>query len=86
MNSGVLICVTLAAFGASAGGRVVREAELKAKLPEVFAKSAEHHKALDKAAVPLSEGKNGVKRYPHRYDPVKRKLVTHSIYQKRVTS
>ena len=36
-----------------------QEAELKAKLPEIFAKSAAHYRALDAAATPLMHNAKG---------------------------
>src|SRR5574344_1524333 len=45
------------------------EAALVAKLPEIFAKSAAHYKALDAAATPLMDlGKDGMKQVPHGFD------------------
>ena len=41
------------------------EAELMARLPEVFAKSAAHYKALDAAATPLMRNAKGKPRTPH---------------------
>ena len=35
------------------------EAELKAKVPEIFAKAAAHYRALDAAATPLMKGEKG---------------------------
>ena len=44
------------------------EAELKVRLPGVFAKAAEHYKVLDAAATPLRNGrKDGVPQIPHGY-------------------
>ena len=36
-----------------------QETELKARLPEVFAKSAAHYRALDAAATPLMKDEKG---------------------------
>ena len=45
------------------------EAELKAKLPEIFAKSVEHYVALDAAAKPLvTTGKDGQPTFPHGWN------------------
>jgi len=41
------------------------ESELAAKLPEIFAKSAAHYKALDAAATPLMKDEKGEFRTPH---------------------
>ena len=54
-------------------------AELKAKLPEIFAKSAAHYKALDAAATPLMKGENGVLRSPHGYKRDKGELHMSSV-------
>ena len=56
------------------------EAALKAALPETFAKSAAHYKALDAAATPLSKGADGTIRYPHRYDRDKGEYSMHSQF------
>lgn len=42
-----------------------QEVELKAKLPEIFAKSAAHYRALDAAATPLMHDADGKPRVPH---------------------
>ena len=42
-----------------------QESELRAKLPEIFAKSAAHYKALDAAATPLMKNANGEPRAVH---------------------
>ena len=45
------------------------EAKLQSMLPDVFAKSAAHYKALDAAATPLMDkGKDGRKQVPHGFD------------------
>ena len=41
----IVAAAVFAAFGAFAGGGA--EAALKSKLPEIFAKAAEHYRALD---------------------------------------
>ncbi len=51
------------------------EAALKAKLPEIFAKSAAHYKALDAAATPLiEEGDAPMPQVPHGFYRKSRKL------------
>ncbi len=46
-----------------------QEAKLKAALPEVFAKSAAHYRAIDAAATPLMDkGEDGMKRVPHGWN------------------
>jgi len=42
-----------------------QEAELKAKLPEAFAKAAAHYRALDAAATPLMRDAKGQPQVPH---------------------
>ena len=44
------------------------EAELKARLPDVFAKSAAHYRALDAAATPLRKGKMSNRKGRHNSD------------------
>ena len=57
-----------------------REAELKAALPGIFAKSAAHYKALDAAATPLMKDEKGQLRTPHGFSREKRALDMRSIY------
>ena len=46
-----------------------QEAKLKAMLPEVFAKSAAHYRAIDAAATPLMDkGEDGMKQVPHGWN------------------
>ena len=45
-----------------------REMELKAKLPEIFERSAAHYKALDAAATPLRKGKMSNRKGRHNSD------------------
>ncbi|MBO7683499.1 MAG: glycoside hydrolase family 88 protein [Kiritimatiellae bacterium] len=80
----------LAAFAAGAG--TDGEAELRAKLPEIFAKSAAHYRALDAEATPqMNSGKagaavphgakpHGERRVPHGWNPKTGKLDMRSIY------
>ena len=59
------------------------EAELKAKVPEVFAKAAAHYRALDAAATPLMKGEKGELRTPHgwkKWKTGKDELDMRSIY------
>ena len=42
-----------------------QESELKAALPDIFARSAAHYKALDAAATPLMKDEKGEPRTPH---------------------
>ena len=51
----VLSVVTLTCVSYAGGS--ADEATLKSKLPEIFAKSAAHYRALDAAATPLRKGK-----------------------------
>ena len=56
------------------------ELALKARLPEIFAKSAAHYRALDAAATPLmKDEKTGKVRYPHSVRPGTRELKMHSV-------
>ena len=64
------------------------EAELRARLPEVFGKAAAHYRALDAAATPLRKGEmsrrdgrmNGDLYTPHGFKRDKRTLDMRSIY------
>ena len=56
------------------------EDELLGKLPEIFAKSAEHYKALDSAATPLMKDEQGEFRTPHGWRIGKGELDMRSIY------
>ena len=57
-----------------------QEAELKAKLPEIFAKSAAHYKALDAAATPLMKNEKGELRTPHGFNRTTGELDMRSIF------
>ena len=69
-----------------------QEAKLKAMLPEVFAKSAAHYRAIDAAATPLmnagdvkeavphGDKPHGERRVPHGWDAKTGKLDMRSIY------
>ena len=72
--------IVAAALCAFAGERGAREAALRGALPEIFAKSAAHYRALDAAATPLMDGEKGVKRFPHGYWRDRGELKMHSIY------
>ena len=50
------------------------ELALKAKLPAIFAKAAEHYRALDAAATPLMRDEKGGLRTPHGFKRDKREL------------
>ena len=56
------------------------EAELKARLPDIFAKSAAHYKALDAAATPLMKDGKGELRTPHGFNRMTLQLDMRSIY------
>ena len=58
---------------------VPAENELRDRLPEIFAKSAEHYRALDAAATPLMKDGDGIFRYPHGFDRTKRELVVFPV-------
>ena len=60
-----------------------QESELKARLPEIFAKSAAHYRALDAAATPLMKDAQGGLRTPHgwlKWKTGKAELDMRSIY------
>ena len=65
-----------------------QETELKAKLPDIFAKSAAHYRALDAAATPLAvsekdlwEGREASRlQAPHGFKRATGKLDMRSIY------
>ena len=56
------------------------EAELKARLPDIFAKSAAHYRALDAAATPLMKNGEGKLRTPHGFKRETRELDMRSIF------
>ena len=55
------------------------ETQLKAALPEIFAKSAAHYKAIDAAATPLMDAGEGRFKVPHGFDRKTRALDMRSI-------
>ena len=60
-----------------------QESELKAALPDIFAKSAAHYKMLDAAATPLMKDEKGGLRTPHgslKWKTGKNELNMQSIY------
>ncbi|MGN0853974.1 MAG: glucuronyl hydrolase [Kiritimatiellia bacterium] len=68
MKIATLLMTAVLATAAHAAVPTADEAALKAKLPEIFAKSAAHYKALDAAATPLmDDGSSGRKRVPHGF-------------------
>ena len=73
MIASLLIAVACAA-NASAENELLRE------LPEIFAKSAAHYKALDAAATPLMKNEKGELRTPHGFKRETRELDMRSIY------
>ena len=79
MKQGIIVCAAAVAMCAAAGEREACEAELRAKLPDVFAKAAAHYKALDAAATPLMRDEAGKLRYPHGYRRDKGELKMHSV-------
>ncbi len=75
----------LASLLAAAALANPQEAKLQAMLPDVFAKSAAHYRAIDAAATPLmNSGKSkrpyGERVVPHGWNAKKKKLVMNSIY------
>ena len=57
-----------------------QESELKARLPEIFAKCAAHYRALDAAATPLMKDAKGRLCTPHGYRRADQKLDMRSVY------
>ena len=57
-----------------------QESELKARLPEIFAKCAAHYRALDAAATPLMKDAKGRLCTPHGYRRAEQKLDMRSVY------
>ena len=57
-----------------------QETELNSLLPDVFAKSAAHYKALDAAATPLMKDGNGKCRTPHGFNRTTRELDMRSVF------
>ena len=56
------------------------EDALRAALPEIFAKSAAHYKAIDAAATPLMGGGRGLaRRFPHGFNRKTRRLDMRSV-------
>ena len=68
-----------AALCAAAANQGPAEAELRARLPEIFAKSAAHYRALDAAATPLMKDADGNMRYPHGFRRDTRELKMHNV-------
>ena len=79
----IALCATvvsgLSSVFAAASERAPED-ELLGKLPEIFAKSAEHYKALDSAATPLMKDEQGEFRTPHGWRIGKGELDMRSIY------
>ncbi|MBE6398460.1 MAG: hypothetical protein E7046_15795, partial [Lentisphaerae bacterium] len=65
MKKRLLIIGSALAFCCVAEGSGI--AELKGKLPEIFAKSAAHYKALDAAVTPLMKNAEGQTMVPQGY-------------------
>ena len=85
----LIVAVSMVLFAAVAGaGTAQPERELRAKLPEIFAKSAAHYKALDAAAAPLAVSPVPVGKgwdrstalMPHGYNRKTRQLDMRTIY------
>ena len=72
-----VLCILPLALSAAA---VPGEAELAAKLPEIFAKSAAHYRALDAAATPLMRDAKGEARAVHGFRRATREIDMRSIY------
>ena len=80
----ILVFFFVLAVSPFASAMTPQEVELKERLPEVFARSAAHYKAIDKAAAPLARGVDAEGklewRVPHSYFPATGKLDMRSIY------
>ena len=72
MKRNLLTVGSILAFGMCAVAAQIDE--LKSKLPEIFAKSAAHYKALDAAATPLMKNADGQTMVPQGYKRNKREL------------
>lgn len=57
------------------------ESDLRDSIPEIFAKSAAHYKALDAAATPLMRAEDGSVRIPHGWKAAEGKLNMRSVFQ-----
>lgn len=69
-----------ALVAASSADAATPEETLRAALPAIFAKSAEHYKALDAAATPLvDKGEGCMPQVPHGFDRAKRRLDMRNI-------
>ena len=78
-----IIAMTSALLSAvAAGAGTDNEAELRAKLPEIFAKSAAHYKALDAAATPLMNSGRKGESVPHGAKPFRERRVPHGLNPK----
>lgn len=71
--NGVMLAASVA-FALSCTAQAAKIDELKAKLPEIFAKSAAHYKALDAAATPLMKKADGTMMVPQGFKRDKREL------------
>ena len=71
--NGVMLAASVA-FALSCTAQAAKIDELKAKLPEIFAKSAAHYKALDAAATPLMKKADDTMMVPQGFKRDKREL------------
>lgn len=71
--NGVMLAASVA-FALSCTAQAAKIDELKAKLPEIFAKSAAHYKVLDAAATPLMKKADGTMMVPQGFKRDKREL------------
>ena len=67
-------------IAAACAANASAENELLRELPEIFAKSAAHYRALDAAATPLMKNEKGELRTPHGFKRETRELDMRSIY------
>ena len=80
MKIATLLTAALASAALAAATTTADETALKDQLPDIFAKSAAHYKALDAAATPLmANGKSGMKQVPHGFNLAARKLDMRNI-------
>ena len=80
IKAGIVACVVATAMCAAADGKgTAQEAELRSKLPGMFARSADHYKALDAAATPLMKDADGNMRYPHGFNREKGEIKMYRI-------
>lgn len=78
MKKGMIIIGSALAFCCVAEGSGI--AELKGRLPEIVAKSAEHYRELEKASTSLMYNANGTPMIPRGFDSKKKKITMDPIH------